>query len=256
MLLDEILEPGAITTVFQPILVFPPDGGQHLYGYEALTRGPSGTHASRADMLFEYVRRKHAEAQVDRVCAVNALRAARALPSCPHLTINVHASTLGQDTGFIELLVETASDEGFRAEQLTVEVVEHSSHWSSSGFSHALASLRSLGIAVALDDIGFGHSNLHMVLEVRPQMMKIDRYFVAGIARDPGRQAVVRAVLDLGRALESLVVAEGVETAQDLAALRALGVVLAQGYLFTPPLPAAMLAEWGLQHSEPLPLTA
>jgi EAL domain-containing protein (putative c-di-GMP-specific phosphodiesterase class I) len=235
-LLDEILAPKAVTTVFQPILRIAADGTRALHGYEALTRGPRETHASRADVLFEYVRRKRAEAEVDRVCVLNALRAARALPSCPHLSLNVHAATLARDPEFGALLIEAAEAHGFHPTQLVVEIVEQSSQWNTRLFARGLDVLRSYGVGIALDDVGFGHSNLHMVLEVRPHFLKIDRYFVTHSAADRPKQAVLRAVQSLATDLGCRVVAEGVETAEDLRSVQEAGIALAQGYLLSPPL--------------------
>ena len=235
-LLDELLAPSAMTTVFQPIVAFAADGTRSLHGYEALTRGPRGTHASRADVLFEYVRRKRAEPVVDRACVVAALQAARALPACPHLSLNVHAATLGQDDGFGALLVETALANGFRPDQLVIEIVEQSSAWNSFGFARALDGLRTAGIRLAVDDIGTGHSNLQMVVEVRPDFLKLDRFFVTGAARCTVRRAILSAMASLATACDALVVAEGVETPEDLAVVRDAGITLAQGYLLSPPL--------------------
>jgi len=235
-LLDELLAPAAMTTVFQPIVAFAANGARSLHGYEALTRGPRGTHASRADVLFEYVRRKRAEPLVDRACVISALQAARALPACPHLSLNVHAATLGQDDQFAALLLETAAANGFRPEQLVVEIVEQSSAWNSFGFARALDALREAGIRLAVDDVGTGHSNLQMVVEVRPDFLKLDRFFVTGAGTCKVRRAILGAMASLGRACDSQVVAEGVETADDLATVRAAGITLAQGYLLSPPL--------------------
>jgi len=242
-LLDELLSPNALTTVFQPIVAFGADGTRTIHGYEALTRGPRGTHASRADVLFEYVRRKRAEALVDRVCALSALRAARGLPGSPSISINVHAATLGQDEGFCHLLVDAAEACDIGAERLVVEVVEQSSHWNSAALARGLAELRAAGAKVALDDVGFGHSNLQMVIELRPDLLKLDRYFVVGAAKDPARRAVFSALQQLASALGARVVAEGVETAEDLTVVLDAGITLAQGYFFSPPLAVAALHE-------------
>ena len=63
---------------------------------------------------------------------------------------------------------------------VVVEVVEQSSHWNSAALARGLAELREAGARVALDDVGFGHSNLQMVIELRPDLLKLDRYFVVG----------------------------------------------------------------------------
>jgi EAL domain-containing protein (putative c-di-GMP-specific phosphodiesterase class I) len=88
---------------------------------------------------------------------------------------------------------------------------------------------------VALDDVGLGHSNFKMMVDVRPDVLKLDRYFVSGVAGDDYKQAIVRAVMQLARAVEASVVAEGVAEAEDLEAVRGMGVPLVQGFLFARP---------------------
>src|SRR6188474_2514435 len=94
--LDAILQPGGITSVFQPICAVD-DGHWSISSFECLSRGPKGTNFESANVLFDYVRLKREEALVDRVCITTALAAARSLPPETHLGINVHASTLGRD---------------------------------------------------------------------------------------------------------------------------------------------------------------
>ncbi|MGE5617450.1 MAG: EAL domain-containing protein [Candidatus Woesearchaeota archaeon] len=254
MLLETLLAPGALAVVFQPIYALRPGGGQDLYGFEALTRGPVGTNAARADILFEYVRRKRVEAVVDRVCVDLALQAAVSLPDAACLSLNVHASTLGRDAGFTDHLLRRAAEYGVAAERLVVEVVEHSSHWNVFGLKRALEVLRDRGVRTAIDDLGLGHSNLHMVLESCPQILKLDRYFVGGAARDAARRGVLRAVQLLAASVGAQVVAEGIEHEDDLFAVRAEGIALAQGYLFSRPLPASAFVP--APRSTSLPVTA
>jgi len=95
-LLDRLLLPGAFRVVFQPILSYDQRGWQ-IHALEALVRGPRGTHMEYPEVLFEYVRRKSAEAVVDRHCVAEVMKAARPLGSQITLSINVHAATLEQD---------------------------------------------------------------------------------------------------------------------------------------------------------------
>ncbi|HYC87719.1 MAG TPA: hypothetical protein VEO54_00785, partial [Thermoanaerobaculia bacterium] len=109
--LNRILQPGAITPVYQPI--FRLNGGTpRIDGVECLSRGPRGTNFEAADVLFEYVRLKREESLVDRACIAAAFRGASTLPSSLRLGVNVHASTLGRDHGFIGFLEGTAAATG------------------------------------------------------------------------------------------------------------------------------------------------
>jgi EAL domain-containing protein (putative c-di-GMP-specific phosphodiesterase class I) len=239
--LDRLLEPGAIAVVFQPI--FECRGlARHLYALEALIRGPKGTNMEDPEVLLEYVRRKREEARIDRVCVASALRAAADLPAHPRLSINVHASTLGRDAGFVDFLSEAAAGHGIAFGRLTLEIVEHAPPWDGPAFLAALHELRSRGARIALDDVGLGQSNYKMMLDARPEYFKIDRYFVRGVHADTHRQAVLDSIAQLARRFGGRAVAEGVEDEADLLTVIAHGIDLIQGFLFSPALgPTALL---------------
>jgi EAL domain-containing protein (putative c-di-GMP-specific phosphodiesterase class I) len=234
-LLDTILDPGRLSVVFQPIFEVGAAAPQ-LYALECLIRGPRETNLERPVVLFEYVRRKRAESAVDRACIETALAAAGLLPFCPRLTLNVHASTLGRDIGFPVFLLDRAAAAGIPAQTLVVEIVEHSPPLDVPSFRKALAALREAGVAIALDDVGLGQSNYKMILDVRPEIYKLDRYLVSGAWSDPYRQVILDSLARMVRRLEARAVAEGVETARELVAVEAAGIDLIQGFLFSQPL--------------------
>jgi EAL domain-containing protein (putative c-di-GMP-specific phosphodiesterase class I) len=234
LLIDHILAPGALSVLFQPVLE---EASGRLHYLEALIRGPRGTSAESPEILFEYARRKHATVAVDRACVTAILADARRLPAETHLGLNVHASTLALDPDFLNYLGDAASLNGISPSRLVVEIVEHAPPWDVKAFRNGLEGLRAIGTRVALDDVGLGHSNFMMILECRPDYFKVDSYFVAGAHADFYRQAVLASVTRLARPFGAQVVAEGVESPQDLAAMRELGIGLVQGWLLGAPRP-------------------
>jgi diguanylate cyclase (GGDEF)-like protein/PAS domain S-box-containing protein len=114
-----------------------------------------------------------------------------------------------------------------------------------------LTALRDLGVGIGIDDFGTGYSSLRYLRQFPATFLKIDRGFVAGITHVPADAAIVGAVAGLARDLNLGCVAEGIETAEQLDALRAMGVRLGQGYLFGRPLPADALTEL-LRSNRPL----
>jgi EAL domain-containing protein (putative c-di-GMP-specific phosphodiesterase class I) len=239
--LDAILQPGGITPVFQPICVMQ-DGHWTIASFECLSRGPKGTNFESANVLFDYVRLKREESLVDRVCITTALAAARVLPPDTHLGLNVHASTLGRDPGFVDFLRATADSNDLALNRLTIEIVEHAPPWDGRSFLAVLDLLRDLGARIALDDVGLGQSNFKMLLDVHPDFMKIDRYFVDRCGGDPNRQAVIEMVGRLAHRFGASVVAEGVEDQTTIDTLTGLGVKLMQGFFFAEPMEACEVA--------------
>ncbi len=101
-----------------------------------------------------------------------------------------------------------------------------------------LKKLRSLGYRVAVDDLGAGYAGLTSVLQLEPEVIKLDMTLVRGIDTEAPRQSIVRSMVYLCQELGMNVVAEGVETAEERDALAAIGCPLLQGYWFAPPGPA------------------
>jgi EAL domain-containing protein (putative c-di-GMP-specific phosphodiesterase class I) len=228
-LIDQILAPGALRVSFQP--VYEAATLQPHY-VECLIRGPLGTTVEQASVLFDYVRRKDREADVDRACVTAIFKAARRLSEDTRIGLNVHASTLAGDPEFLNFFGDAAALGGIEPTRLVVEIVEHAPSYDVGAFLEGLAGLRDIGARVALDDIGLGHSNYRMILDSRPDYFKIDRYFVKGCHDDYYRQAVLASVAQLARPFGALVVAEGIESHADLEAVKVAGIGLAQGFLF------------------------
>ncbi len=239
-LLERVIEPGAISAVFQPIVDIR-ENPVTLAAVEGLSRGPRDTTLEAPDILFEFARRKHEESTVDRAALVAILDAARSLPRELGLHLNVHASTIGRDSGFVGFLEKVCGANGIAIGRLTLEILEHSNFVEEDRYLAAVAELRQAGVGIALDDVGVGVSNFRMILITRPATLKVDRCLIRGIGDDPYQQATLRALRLLADQVGAAIVAEGVETEAELATVRSLAVELAQGYLFSPPVDVTRL---------------
>ncbi|HWH01024.1 MAG TPA: bifunctional diguanylate cyclase/phosphodiesterase [Pilimelia sp.] len=124
------------------------------------------------------------------------------------------------------------------AGRLVLEITETAAMSELGVIDEVLADLRAAGVQLAVDDFGTGYSSLHFLTRISVDELKVDRGFVARMVDSPEAAAIVRTTVDLGRELGLRVVAEGVETADQRAALAALGCTAAQGYHFFRPMPA------------------
>ena len=229
--------PGPIATFFQPI-VEATDSGVSLHAVECLTRGPRGTDIEEATPLFEYVRRNGLEGEMDCACAQNALHTIMC-NSDARIAINVHPNTLGERRDFVRLLIRQSVACNVDPSRLIVEIGEQAPATNPRAFRRAVGALRQHGVSIAIDDVGHGYANYKSIMDCNPDYLKIDRYFVQRASDDPSRRAVVKSICALGEHFGAAVIAEGVETARDRDALRAMGIKLFQGFLYGRPTQSA-----------------
>ena len=250
-LLDLIDRPGGLVPLVQPI-VEATSTGTAVRCLEFLIQGPEGTNLFRADVLFEYVRRRRATAYVDRRCVETIIETARRLPPSLLFSINVHATTLEEQEDFPDFVAKQMDAAGIAFERLILEVVEHLARPPKHSFRRTIELLRSYGFSIALDDVGVEQANYRLMHECLPDYYKLDRYFSRGVHRDAGRRAVVASLSCFASEMGGRVIAEGVEEADELEALRALGVSFFQGHLFGRPMQATELdtASWRAAESE------
>jgi len=240
-LLDTLKRPGAIRIEFQPMLTVT-NGQTKLYALEALARGPVGSSIERPDILFEYARRKGEESQLDCLCIAQAIKLGAELPGAPPISINVHGSTLSACDDFVKKFLGAADAYGIAPERLMLEIVEHRAPWVMESFQSTLGALRDAGVRIAVDDLGVGASNFRMIVDCRPDHLKVDRYIVNGCTTDAMRAAVIASIVSLADSIGASPIAEGIENQEDLDVVTSLGVSIVQGWLFAPAMPPDVLA--------------
>lgn len=159
-------------------------------------------------------------------------------PELPAVTVSVNVSAKQVHQGSLDRVVEQVLCEtGLDASLLKLELTESVLLEEVDGLHETLDNVNAQGVQLALDDFGTGYSALGYLHRFPIQTLKIDRSFVAGIGVDAKRSAIVQAVIDMARALDIEVVAEGVETAKQARLLFDLGCAYAQGFYFARPAP-------------------
>ncbi|MFI7598667.1 EAL domain-containing protein [Actinoplanes sp. NPDC049681] len=153
------------------------------------------------------------------------------------VSVNISARSL-LDATFPAQVADALRRHRMLPAQLVLEITESMAVSDQGVVDEVLAALRELQVQISVDDFGTGFSSLSFVTRVRVDELKVDRSFVTDMTESPAAAAVVRGAVELGARLGARVVAEGVETADQRAALQALGCTAAQGYHFSRPLPA------------------
>jgi EAL domain-containing protein (putative c-di-GMP-specific phosphodiesterase class I) len=145
-------------------------------------------------------------------------------------------------------VVEALDGVGLEASLLELEITESSAMQNPEATIQTLNALKSLGVRVSIDDFGMGYSSLSQLQRLPIDTLKIDRSFVRDISTDPGDAAIATAVITLAHSLRLKVVAEGVETPEQLAFLNERKCDRVQGYLLSQPIPDDRCAELLARH--------
>ncbi|MGH8077382.1 MAG: putative bifunctional diguanylate cyclase/phosphodiesterase, partial [Lysobacter sp.] len=161
----------------------------------------------------------------------------------PRIAINVSAAQL-HEAAFTTDVKAAIAAAGGGAHGLDIEITESTLMTRVETNADKLAALRDLGIRIAIDDFGTGYSSLQYIAKLPLDTLKIDRSFVIGMIDNATDHTIVSSVISLAHELDLMVVAEGVETPEQADGLRALECDEMQGYLFSPPVPAAKVEEW------------
>ncbi len=161
---------------------------------------------------------------------------ARAFPEDITLAVNIAPQQI-QDASLADKIVAVLNETGFAPHRLEVELTETALVTDLPAAEHVISSLKSLGIQVALDDFGTGYSSLFYLSELPIDVIKIDRSFIRSMKERKESGKVVTAILGLGKSLNVVTIAEGVETERDADYLKAKGCTLAQGNYFGKPMP-------------------
>lgn len=221
-----------VHTLFQPILGA---ATGEAFGYEALTRGPAGSALHAPTELFAEAAHAGCLRELERLCIRSAIRNFAPLELDARLFLNIGPATLLSWPDIASWLSCELQAALIDPHSIVIELTEHGDVPQQAALARAIRPLRRLGCDIAIDDLGAGSSGLKTWAEIRPDFVKVDRYFVAGIEQDPVRAEILRSVVEMGRATGCQIVAEGIENAEQSGLVVELGVDYVQGFLFGRP---------------------
>ncbi len=230
---QRILSKEQVTCVYQPVVRLE---DYAVIGYELLARGPLHSELHRPDVLFEVARDQGRVPELDRLCRMMAARAGSTLPDQYLRFINTEPINLffqaRSDLFVHELVVATPAH--LRGKTI-IEITEKSVIEDFQRVREVVSRLREQGFRVAIDDAGAGYSGLQTVVEIEPDFMKLDMSLLRNIETSKVKQRLVSTLRDFCGGAGIDLVAEGVETMEQLAMVLELGVPYAQGFLFAHP---------------------
>lgn len=236
--LPHAIDEERIDLAFQPIVDL---GSGRVVGAEALARWFDAELGAVSPAEFIPISEETGlVARMTEQVLDDAVAAVATWPDDTHVAVNLSLSQLVAP-GLVRLVRDVLARHGVAASRLCVEVTESSLMHEPGDASAVLGSLRDLGVRTALDDFGTGYSSLSLLRELPIDVLKIDRAFIRGVARDDRDRRLVDAVIGLARDFDMVALAEGVETVEQRCALVAAGCALAQGYLFGRPVPSIEL---------------
>ena len=230
--ITEVIEQDRIAMVYQPIHRL--EDGRPV-GVEALARFPD--QASRTpDLWFAEAARIGLGVELEMLAVRQAIRGLPFIPTELYVAVNVSPATAMAPE--LEQVI-AAAPKG----RLVVEVTEHSKVADYEALCAALVRLRAVA-RIAIDDVGAGYSGLRRILDLRPDILKLDMSLTRDVDSDPARASLVQAMVSFATGIGCRIVAEGVETEAEMKALQALDVGYGQGWYFSRPMPSVAVQQF------------
>ena len=204
-------------------------------GYEGLIRPTDGAPMADASSLFAAAERAGRTVELDMACLDVVARGIDGLEQDVYLSVNLSPRTLESDQFHPVELTAIFGRRGIRPDQLVIELTEREEVQDLQQLRRNAAACRRAGMRLAADDVGAGNAGLRLLSEIHFDIVKVDLSLVqGGILHDPSH-GVLRALQELAARWNATIVAEGVETGEQLAVIRELGITAGQGYLLGRP---------------------
>ncbi|RUR29667.1 EAL domain-containing protein [Vreelandella andesensis] len=220
--------PFDFTMAFQPIVDV---SLARVVTHEALVRGINGESAWSVlskvtdDLLYRF----------DQACRVKAIEMASELDMQTDLSINFLPNAVYEPEACIQATLEVSQRVGWPMDRLIFEITETERVRDRQHLRNIIEAYREMGFKTALDDFGNGYANLDLLTDLTPDILKIDRELVMNCDQEPRRQALLNAIISLAKALNTALIAEGVETRAEALWLAHAGITRQQGFFFAKP---------------------
>ncbi len=216
------------TMAFQPIVDI---RRKEIFAHEALVRGVNGEPAGK---VFEHVNDSN-RYRFDQSCRVKAIALAAELGVTSFVSINFMPNAVYRPELCIRATLEAADTYKFPTDKIIFEITEGEKIDDIPHLQEIIRHYQQRGFKTALDDFGAGYAGLNLLADLQTDLIKIDMALIRDIDKKKGRQAIVRGIVAVCKDLGIQVIAEGIESREELVTLEDLGIELFQGYFFAKP---------------------
>ncbi len=230
--LTEIIYNRQIWTAFQPIVEMET---RQVMGWEGLSRGPRGSDLELPMVLFGRAGRHGLVEELERSCRRQAFVDWEVFGAPGRLFVNTVPATI-RDTSFLGRGVLDYLGENLSPRFVTLEITERQVIENYAMYREAMHAFLELGFSFAIDDLGAGYSGLETVATLGASYLKIDMGLVRDVHQKRASQQIIKAIVDMSAGVSAAVIAEGIQTKEEAAAITQLGIRYGQGYLFARPI--------------------
>jgi EAL domain-containing protein (putative c-di-GMP-specific phosphodiesterase class I) len=192
--IEDLISGRGLSAVFQPVVGF--ESGA-ICGYEGLIRGPASTSLEMPYALFSQARAEGCAIELERAAARTCIKAFAGMACEGKLLLNFSAEALWRIVVDLDDTLNLFEESRIDPSTIVLELTEQSIAQDVSNFLPMIATLRATGMQLALDDYGTAHANMDLWVRLRPDVVKIDRFFIHGIASDPLKFEAVKAMQQL-----------------------------------------------------------
>lgn len=228
----QLIENEDIRTVFQPIISL---RDSSILGYEALSRGPSGSVIERPELLFDLAEKNNKLWELELICRSKALESTHRLEIQSKLFLNVNPNIM-HDIKFRQgFTKEYLNKFRINPDRIVFEITEKEAVNNIRDFKKAVQNYKDQDYQIAIDDAGAGYSGLNMISDIHPHYIKLDMNLIRDIDKDNTKQALIRSMREFAMLSSTFLIAEGIETESELLKLIEIGVHYGQGYFIQKP---------------------
>ncbi len=230
--LRDILDNKRLNAVFQPIIDMKT---AEVIGHEGLIRGPADSPLHSPMKLFNTARSHGMVAELEYLARREVLQSFYNLAGTGKVFLNISPDVLMSKDSRVGETLKYIEEIGLTPQQVVIELTENAATTDYQLLRDATHYYRAMGFEIAIDDLGEGFSGLRMWSELRPDYVKIDQHFIHGINHDPLKLQFVRSIQEIANKSGARIIAEGIESEQELLTIRDVGIAFGQGYHITRP---------------------